>query len=75
VKYAADDSGFRKQLPETLVAIELGRYMVASWDLCMSRFGTQKSRGKIFLITDSGMHHHLAASGNLGQVIRERTFQ
>ncbi|HSK41655.1 MAG TPA: pyridoxal-dependent decarboxylase, exosortase A system-associated, partial [Arenibaculum sp.] len=28
------------------------------------------SRGRVFLITDGGMHHHLAASGNLGQVIR-----
>ena len=28
------------------------------------------SRGTRFLITDGGMHHHLAASGNLGQVIK-----
>ena len=28
------------------------------------------SRGKVFLVTDGGMHHHLAASGNFGQVIR-----
>jgi diaminopimelate decarboxylase len=28
------------------------------------------SRGKKFLILDGGMHHHLAASGNLGQVIK-----
>ncbi len=28
------------------------------------------SRGKTFLITDGGMNHHLAASGNLGQVIK-----
>jgi len=25
----------------------------------------------VFLVTDGGMHHHLAASGNLGQVIRK----
>jgi len=28
------------------------------------------SRGKKFLIVDGGMHHHLAASGNLGQTIK-----
>ncbi len=29
------------------------------------------SRGQVFLVTDGGLHHHLAASGNLGQVIRK----
>ena len=29
------------------------------------------SRGKQFLITNGGLHHHLAASGNFGQVIRK----
>ncbi len=29
------------------------------------------SRGQVFLITDGGLHHHLAASGNFGQVIRK----
>ena len=63
---------FRKQLPETLVAIELGRYMVAEAGIYVCRILERKeSRGKIFLITDGGMHHHLAASGNLGQVIRK----
>jgi len=63
---------FRKQLPETLVAIELGRYMVAEAGIYVCRVLERKeSRGKIFLITDGGMHHHLAASGNLGQVIRK----
>jgi diaminopimelate decarboxylase len=28
------------------------------------------SRGKKFLILDGGMHHHLSASGNLGQTIK-----
>jgi diaminopimelate decarboxylase len=28
------------------------------------------SRGRRYLILDGGMHHHLAASGNLGQVIK-----
>jgi diaminopimelate decarboxylase len=29
------------------------------------------SREQVFLITDGGLHHHLAASGNFGQVIRK----
>jgi diaminopimelate decarboxylase len=28
------------------------------------------SRGQVFLVVDGGMHHHLAASGNFGQVMR-----
>src|SRR3546814_13262084 len=27
-------------------------------------------RSEVFLVTDGGLHHHLAASGNFGQVIR-----
>jgi diaminopimelate decarboxylase len=29
------------------------------------------SRGQVFLVTDGGLHQHLAASGNFGQVIRK----
>ena len=29
------------------------------------------SRGQVFLICDGGLHHHLAASGNFGQVVRK----
>ena len=29
------------------------------------------SRGEVFLVTDGGLHQHLAASGNFGQVIRK----
>jgi diaminopimelate decarboxylase len=29
------------------------------------------SRGQVFLVTDGGLHHHLSASGNFGQVIRK----
>lgn len=63
---------FQNQLPETRVALELGRYIVAEAGIYVCRVLERKeSRGKIFLITDGGMHHHLAASGNLGQVIRK----
>jgi diaminopimelate decarboxylase len=29
------------------------------------------SRGQVFLVTDGGLHHHLAATGNFGQVLRK----
>src|SRR5690606_27327279 len=30
----------------------------------------KQSRGKTFLVTDGGLHHMLAASGNFGQLLR-----
>ena len=63
---------FRQQLPETEVVIELGRYLVAEAGLYVTRIVDKKiSRGQIFLVTDGGLHQHLAASGNFGQVIRK----
>jgi diaminopimelate decarboxylase len=51
--------------------LELGRYLVGTSGLYITRVTDRKtSRGKEFLVMDGGMHHHLAASGNLGQVIR-----
>jgi diaminopimelate decarboxylase len=55
----------------TLV-IELGRYLVGEAGLYVCKVIDRKiSRGQVFLITDGGLHHHLAASGNFGQVIRK----
>jgi diaminopimelate decarboxylase len=52
--------------------IELGRFLVGEFGYYLARVLARKSsRGKEFLITDGGMHHNLAASGNLGQVIRK----
>lgn len=63
---------FKLRLPETQVVIELGRYMVAEAGVYVCRVVERKlSRGRIFLITDGGLHHHLAATGNFGQVIRK----
>lgn len=53
------------------VVIELGRYIVGEAGLYVCRVVDRKrSRGETFLVTDGGLHHHLAASGNFGQVIR-----
>jgi diaminopimelate decarboxylase len=58
--------------PETVVAMELGRYLVGEAGIYVTKIIDRKiSRGQIFLVTDGGMHHHLAASGNLGQIIRK----
>jgi diaminopimelate decarboxylase len=60
------------ELGDVRVVIELGRYIVGEAGIYVSRIVDRKeSRGKTFLITDGGLHHQLAASGNFGQVIRK----
>ena len=62
----------RAQLPETKLVLELGRYIVGEAGIYVCRVIDRKvSRGHVFLVTDGGLHHHLAASGNFGQVIRK----
>lgn len=59
-------------LPEAEVVVELGRYLVGEAGIYVARVVDRKvSRGQVFLVTDGGLHHHLAASGNFGQVIRK----
>ena len=61
-----------RELPAAQLMIELGRYLVGEAGLYVCRVVDRKiSRGQVFLITDGGLHHHLAASGNFGQVIRK----
>ncbi len=51
--------------------IEPGRFLVNEAGIYLSRVTRVKqSRGKTFAVIDGGMHHHLAASGNLGQTIK-----
>lgn len=62
----------KRQLPDVRVVIELGRYLVGESGIYVCRVLERKtSRGQVFLVTDGGLHHHLAASGNFGQVIRK----
>ena len=62
----------KKHAPNTKIEIELGRYIVAESGIYVCRVLERKiSRKRVFLITDGGLHHHLAASGNFGQVIRK----
>ncbi|MBQ5940869.1 pyridoxal-dependent decarboxylase, exosortase A system-associated [Massilia sp. AB1] len=62
----------REALPQARLSIELGRYLVGEAGVYVARVIERKvSRGQVFLVTDGGLHHHLAASGNFGQVIRK----
>lgn len=62
----------RDNIPEAEIIIELGRYLVGEAGLYVTRIIDKKiSRGQTFLVTDGGLNHHLAASGNFGQVIRK----
>jgi len=62
----------RRDFPEAEFVIELGRFFVGEAGLYVSRVIERKeSRGQIFLVMDGGLHHHLAASGNFGQVVRK----
>ena len=64
--------GMERRLPQAKVVIELGRYLVGEAGIYVCRVIDRKiSRGHVFLITDGGLHHQLAASGNFGQVIRK----
>tara|TARA_R110001599_G_scaffold353742_2_gene596087 strand:+ start:78990 stop:80195 length:1206 start_codon:yes stop_codon:yes gene_type:complete len=62
----------RRHLPGAEIVMELGRYLVAEAGIYVCEIVDKKvSRGETFLITNGGLHHHLAASGNFGQVIRK----
>ena len=59
-------------LPNVSFVIELGRYLVGEAGVYVARIIDRKvSRGQVFLVADGGLHHHLSASGNFGQVIRK----
>jgi diaminopimelate decarboxylase len=58
-------------LADTRFCIELGRYLVGEAGVYLCRVIDRKvSHGEVFLITDGGLHHQLAASGNFGTVVR-----
>jgi diaminopimelate decarboxylase len=61
----------RTALGSARIIVELGRYLVGEAGVYLTRIIDKKSSyGEIFLVTDGGLHHQLAASGNFGQVLR-----
>jgi diaminopimelate decarboxylase len=63
---------FNNRCPQAEVIIELGRYLVGEAGIYVCQVIDKKlSRGQTFLVVNGGLHHHLAASGNFGQVIRK----
>ena len=64
--------GVESRLPSAQIVLELGRFLVGEAGIYVCRVIDRKiSRGQVFLVTDGGLHHHLAASGNFGQVLRK----
>ncbi len=58
-------------LTDTELYIELGRYLVGEAGVYLTRIIDRKeSYGETYLVTDGGLHHQLAASGNFGTVVR-----
>lgn len=62
----------KTEMPEAEIVIELGRYLVGEAGIYVTQVVDRKvSRGQTYLVVDGGLHHHLSASGNFGQVIRK----
>lgn len=61
-----------EELAHTEFVMELGRWLVgeAGYYVCQVT-DKKQSRGQTYLMTNGGLHHHLANSGNFGQVLRK----
>jgi diaminopimelate decarboxylase len=69
LRMALDDRA--EILEHTRFAIELGRWLVGEAGVYLTRVIDRKeSRGETFLVCDGGLHHQLAATGNLGTVVK-----
>ncbi len=68
IERAASEPAFER----ARLVVEPGRFLVGPAGVYVAKVvAVKESRGKRFVITDGGMHHHLAASGNLGQVLKK----
>ena len=65
-------SSFKEQFSTVDIVMELGRYLVGKSGLYVCKvLDTKLSRGTQYAVCDGGLHHHLANSGNFGQVLRK----
>ena len=63
---------FKSDNGDVEIAMELGRYIVADSGLYVCEvIDIKQSRGEEFVVVNGGLHQHLSASGNFGQVIRK----
>ncbi|MDP2561302.1 pyridoxal-dependent decarboxylase, exosortase A system-associated [Psychrobium sp. 1_MG-2023] len=63
---------YKKLCQNNEIVMELGRYLVASSGVYVSKvIDIKESRGTKYIVTNGGLHHHLSNSGNFGQVIRK----
>ena len=63
---------YDEALSDIELVIELGRFLVAEAGIYACKVVDKKvSRGTTYLVCNGGLHHHLANSGNFGQVIRK----
>ncbi|NMP30536.1 pyridoxal-dependent decarboxylase, exosortase A system-associated [Thalassotalea sp. M1531] len=59
-------------LKDIEIIMELGRYLVGEAGIYVSKVvDIKESRDTKYAVCDGGLHHHLANSGNFGQVIRK----
>ncbi|HZQ69701.1 MAG TPA: type III PLP-dependent enzyme [Terriglobales bacterium] len=59
------------RLADSQFIVEPGRFLVGPAGIYVASVRSVKQcRGDTFVVLDGGMNHHLAASGNLGQVLR-----
>lgn len=66
------DEDLQARFPECHIVIELGRYLVGECGVYVCEVvDLKESRGVNFAVTNGGLHHHLAASGNFGQILRK----
>jgi len=69
LEHLLDD--WHSRFADTEVIMELGRFLVAEAGHYICQVIEKKqSKGETFVVTNGGLHHHLAATGNFGQVIR-----
>lgn len=58
-------------LANTEFCLELGRYLVGEAGVYLCKVIDRKESHRVtYLVTDGGLHHQLAASGNFGTVVR-----
>lgn len=64
-------SRFDPRMKKAKFLVEPGRFLVGPGGVYLARVRSVKNcRGTTFVVLDGGMNHNLAASGNLGQVLR-----